>query len=202
VLGARKLVQRIHDLVFDFADIVTSFPSDAVGKPTSAAAKDVRRAAHEVVRRFDAAFDGDLALNPGVAGIYELLNLFPKRDAVAAWPEGDRAAVAEAIRLLVKAAAPIAPHLCEELHEKLGGKGSVFRESWPTFDPSALKRDEVEIAVQVNGKIRERINVSAEADEATVLAAALAIPKVAAEVAGRAPKKVIYVKGRLLNVIV
>jgi leucyl-tRNA synthetase len=202
VIGARKLVQRMFDLATEFADVVTAFPADIVAKPTAAAAKDVRRAAHEVVRRFDAAFDGDLALNPGVAGIYELLNLFPKRDAVAAWPEGDRAAVAEAIRLLVKATAPIAPHLCEELHEKLGGKDSVFREPWPTFDPAALKRDEVEIAVQVNGKIRERINVSADADQATVQSAAMALPKIAAEVAGRAPRKVIYVKGRLVNVIV
>jgi leucyl-tRNA synthetase len=202
VIGARKLVQRLFDLVGEFSDVVTAFPADVVAKPSSAAAKDVRRAAHEVVRRFDAAFDGDLALNPGVAAIYELLNAFPKRDAVAAWPDGDRAAVAESIRLLVKAAAPIAPHLCEELHERLGGKGSVFRESWPAVDPTALKRDEVEIAVQVNGKIRERINVSADADDATLSAAAMAVPKVATEIAGRTPKKVIVVKGRLVNVIV
>jgi leucyl-tRNA synthetase len=202
VVGARKLVQRMSDLVDEFADVVKAFPSDVVGKPTSAKAKDVRRAAHEIVRRFDHAFDGDLALNPGVAGIYELLNLFPKAAEVRGWVDGDRASIAEAVRLLVKAAAPITPHLCEELHERLGGKDSVFRESWPTFDPSALKRDEVEIAVQVNGKIRERINVSADATEDAVRAAASAIPKIAAELAGRAPKKVIYVKGRLVNLIV
>ena len=202
VQGAKRLVQRLHDTVTEFADLTRSFPDGAGVKPSGAAAKELRLRAHEMVRRFDAAFRGDLALNPGVAAAYELLNVFPKPGEASAWPDADRAAVAEAVRLLVKGLAPVAPHLCEELHERIGGKGSVFRESWPAFDPSALRRDEVEIAVQVNGKIRERINVSADADEATVRAAAMAVPKVAAEIAGRAPKKVIVVKNRLINFIV
>jgi leucyl-tRNA synthetase len=201
IVGAKKLVQRVSDLVDAFGDVVRAAPPGAA-KPSSAAAKELRLRAHEMVRRFDAAFRGDLALNPGIAAIYELLNAFPKPADVAGWSDADRAAVAEAMRLLVKAMAPVAPHLCEELHERLGGTGSVFREPWPTFDPSALRRDEVEIAVQVNGKIRDRINVSADADEATVRAAAMILPKVAAEIAGRAPKKVIVVKGRLVNFIV
>jgi leucyl-tRNA synthetase len=201
VRGAKKLVQRIHDVVGEFAAIAMSSSADPAGA-RSAAAKELRLRAHEMVRRFDTAFRGDLALNPGVAAIYELLNGFPSLDEVGAWPDADRAAVAEAIRLLVLAIAPIAPHLAEELHERLGGKGSVFREPWPVFDAAALRRDEVEIAVQVNGKIRERINVAGDADEATVRAAAMAVPKVAAEIAGRTPKKVIVVKGRLVNFIV
>jgi leucyl-tRNA synthetase len=201
IVGAKKLVQRVSDLVDAFGDVVRAAPPGAA-KPSSAAAKELRLRAHEMVRRFDAAFRGDLALNPGIAAIYELLNAFPKPADVAGWSDADRAAAAEAVRLLVLAMAPVAPHLCEELHERLGGKGTVFREAWPEFDPSALRRDEVEIAVQVNGKIRDRINVSADADEATVRAAAMILPKVAAEIAGRAPKKVIVVKGRLVNFIV
>jgi leucyl-tRNA synthetase len=202
VVGARRLVQRVFDLVNELADVATAFPADVAAKPTGAAAKDVRRAAHEMARRFDVAFRGDLALNPGIAAIYELLNVFPKHDAVKDWPEADRTAVAESVRILVKSMAPVAPHLCEELHARLGGAGSVFKETWPAADPAALRRDEVEIAVQVNGKIRDRINVSADADDAALRAAALAVPKVAAEIAGRPPKKVIVVKGRLVNVIV
>jgi leucyl-tRNA synthetase len=202
IVGARKLIQRVHDLVGEFTDVVKAFPADVAAKPSSAAAKDVRRAAHVIAQRFDTAFRQDLALNPGIAAIYELLNLFPKKDDVAKWADGDRAAVAEAVRILVRAMAPVAPHLCEELHESLGGKDSVFRDKWPAHEPSALKRDEVEIAVQVNGKIRERIQVSAEAGDDAVRAAALALPKVAAEIAGRPPKKVIVVKNRLVNVIV
>jgi leucyl-tRNA synthetase len=202
VVAARKLVQRLFDLADEFGDVARSFPPDVVGSPTTPAAKDVRRAAHEVVRRFDEAFHGDLALNPGIAGVYQLLNLFPTRGEVATWADGDRASVAEAVRLLVLATAPIAPHVAEEMHERLGGTGSVFRAAWPKFDPAALRRDEVEIAVQVNGKIRERINVPADADDDALRAAALALPKIAGEVAGRAPKKVIVVKNRLVNVIV
>ena len=145
---------------------------------------------------------GDLALNTGIAAVYELLNLFPKRADVAAWPDGDRASVAEAIRLLVLALAPVAPHLCEELHERLGGTDTVFRAPWPRFDPAALRRDEVEIAVQVNGKIKARVTVAADADEASHRAVALAVPLVAQALAGKEPKRVVVVRGRLVNVIV
>ncbi|MCE9638356.1 MAG: leucine--tRNA ligase [Planctomycetes bacterium] len=202
VQGAKKLVQRVFDLVTDFVDVVAAFPVDVVGAPSSSSAKDVRRAAHEVLRRFDSAFRGDLALNTGIAAVYELLNLFPKAADVAAWSQGDRATVAESIRLLVKALAPVAPHLCEELHERLGGTGSVFREAWPTFDPAALRRDEVEIAVQVNGKIKARVTVATGATDAAHEAAAMTSDVLLSSLGGKTAKRVVVVKGRLVNFIV
>ena len=84
----------------------------------------------------------------------------------------------------------------------LGGTGTVFRQRWPRHDPSALVRDEVEIAVQVNGKIKARVNVPAGAAEGRVKEIALAEGAVAAAVAGKPPKRVIVVPGRLVNVIV
>jgi leucyl-tRNA synthetase len=202
IVGARKLVQRVFDVVNEFHEIVKAFPADIRANPASEAAKTIRRAAHEFVRRTDQAFRTDLAFNPAIAAVYELLNVFPSRHDVASWKDEDLAAVAESLRILVRGLAPFAPHLCDELHARLGGTGTIFRESWPQVDPAALRRDEVEIAVQVNGKIRERINVPADADEAAMRSTALALPRISAEVAGRTPKKVIVVKNRLVNVIV
>jgi leucyl-tRNA synthetase len=162
----------------------------------------VRRLAHEALRRFDAAFRGDFAFNTGIAGVYEFLNAFPEPEAAAAAPEADRRALAEALRLVVRSIAPVAPHLAEELHEALGGTGTVFRTPWPAVDPGALRRDTIEIAIQVNGKVRSRIEVPADLPEDAVREAVLADPRVREWVAGKPVRRVIVVPGRLANVIV
>lgn len=200
--GARKFCQRVHALVHDCAEFVRATAADAPREGASASAKDVRRAAHEALKRFEEAFAGRLAFNTGIAGVYELLNAFPPPAEAAAAPPADRACYAESVRLLVLMLAPFAPHLCEDLHDALGGTGTVFRQRWPRHDPSALVRDEVEIAVQVNGKIKARVNVPAGAPEERVKEIALAEGAVAAAVAGRPPKRVVVVPGRLVNVIV
>ncbi len=102
---------------------------------------------------------------------------------------------------LVKLLSPICPHICEEIWQILGHDNTIAYESWPVYDESKCVDDEVEIAVQVNGKVRERIVVSASAEEAEVLAAAKACDKVRAETEGRQIIKELYVKGRLVNIV-
>ncbi|MBP8303949.1 MAG: leucine--tRNA ligase [Phycisphaerae bacterium] len=98
--------------------------------------------------------------------------------------------------------APFAPHVAEELWERLGHRTSLTYEPWPAFDPGRIQEREVEMAVQVAGKIRDRITVPAEADDEMIRQKALASDRVAAALAGRAVKKVIVVRGRLVNIIV
>jgi leucyl-tRNA synthetase len=102
---------------------------------------------------------------------------------------------------LVQLVAPFAPHVAEELWERLGHKRSVFDSGWPTFDPSLAADDQVTIAVQVNGKTRGTIQVAPDADQAAALAAALADESIARFVTAD-PSRVIFVKGRLLNIVV
>ncbi len=102
---------------------------------------------------------------------------------------------------LIKLLSPICPHICEEIWQILGHDNTIAYESWPVYDESKCVDDEVEIAVQVNGKVRERIVVSASAEEAEVLAAAKARDKVRAETEGRQIIKELYVKGRLVNIV-
>ena len=97
---------------------------------------------------------------------------------------------------------PFAPHFAEEVHERLGGKGSICQIPWPMFDPAKLIDATLELPVQVNGKLRGKISVPNDADEATILAAALANEDVQKFLAGKEPKKKIYVKGRMVNLVV
>ena len=105
--------------------------------------------------------------------------------------QSGRKAVDEALELLILMMAPFAPHLAEELWEVTGHAGSVHDAAWPQVDESALEVSSVEIAVQVNGKVRDRIVVPADAHQEQAVAAALASERVAAAVAGKAVKKTI-----------
>jgi len=97
---------------------------------------------------------------------------------------------------------PFAPHICEELWEKLGHCTTLAYEPWPAFDPELAKAQQVEIAVQVLGKIKDKIVVAADASEAELEKVALASQKVQAAIAGKQPKKVIVIKGRLVNIVI
>jgi len=110
--------------------------------------------------------------------------------------------LAEVQRSLVLLLAPFAPYLAHELWETLGEKGSLLRAAWPKYDAELAKEEEIEIPVQVNGKLRSRITVPADSEEAFVLERALADEKVKAAIAGKQILKKIYVPGKMVNLVV
>jgi leucyl-tRNA synthetase len=110
--------------------------------------------------------------------------------------------LAEVQRNLVVLLAPFAPYLAHELWEMLGEKGNLLQAPWPKYDAALAKEEEIEIPVQVNGKLRSRVVVSADATEETVIERALADDKVRAAIAGKQIMKKIYVPGKLLNLVV
>jgi leucyl-tRNA synthetase len=107
----------------------------------------------------------------------------------------------DAVETLVLILAPFAPHIAEELWQRLGNAESLAYESWPEYDPELIKEREIELAVQVNGKIKERIVVAADASEEQIKQQALSGEKVMAAIAGREPRKVIVIKSRLVNIV-
>ena len=107
----------------------------------------------------------------------------------------------EAQELYLKMMAPITPHISEELWAEIGKKYSIHTQTWPKVDEEAARDDEVSIGVQVNGKIRDRITVAADADDETVRALAMATEGVIKSLEGREPKKVIIVKGKLVSIV-
>jgi len=108
----------------------------------------------------------------------------------------------EALNNFLILLAPFAPHLAEELWAELGHKVSIFKEKWPEYDPDLIKDKEVEVVVQINGKVREKVRVSPDISEEEIKKLVLASEKIKQWLAGREPKKVIYVKGRLVSIVV
>ena len=140
----------------------------------------------------------EFQFNTMVAALIEFVNelMRLKDTGIASTPSWR-----EAVETLVLLMAPSTPYVAEELWERLGMPYSVHKQSWPAFDPALVVEDLVEVVVQVNGKVRERLMLPAAAPEAEAVAAALAAPKVAEALDGAEPKKVIYVPGRLVNVV-
>ena len=152
---------------------------------------ELRRLVHETVRTVTADLEG-LRLNTALSALMVLVN------ALTEAQPAPRAAVETLITLL----APFAPHLAEELWQRLGHAESLAREPWPQADPEALRQTTQIVVVQVNGKMRARITVPAGAGDAVVRAAALAEPQVQRCIDGQPVRQVIIVPGRLVNVVV
>jgi leucyl-tRNA synthetase len=151
----------------------------------------VMRKLHQTIRKVSEDIPR-LSYNTAVAAMMEYMNALRK---------GERTPHREEVVPLIPLVSPFAPHIAEELWELTGGSGSVFDSAWPQFDPALAAEDSIELVVQVNGRVRSRITVDREITEEAAVAAALADPVVAKFVAG-APKKVIFVPGRLLNIVV
>jgi len=141
-------------------------------------------------------------LNTAVSAMMELVNdLYAFGDAGRARPQSV-AVVREAIEALVRMLSPFAPHMCEELWEMLGHRDGLAAATWPEFNADVAKADEIVVPVQVNGKVRSRLTVPAEASEQELEKMALADPAVIAHLMGKQVKKVVIAKGRLVSLVV
>ncbi|MBK9034216.1 MAG: leucine--tRNA ligase [Myxococcales bacterium] len=189
VSGCRRFLDRTWRLAV--GDEESGAPSRLIDGTGGPELREVERALHAAIKRVTEAVDS-LRLNTAISDMMVFVNEATKALAVPrAWFED-----------FVKILAPFAPHLGEELWRRLGHAESLAFASWPAFDEAKLKRDTITIAVQVSGKLRGTVDVAADAPEADVLAAAKAEPKVAEFIAGKALKREVYVKGRLVNLVV
>jgi len=157
---------------------------------------------HQTIKRVSDDFQGRWHFNTCISAIMELVNaLYGAENAIA---KGAVAApfLADVQRNLVLLLAPSAPYLAHELWEMMGERGSLLKASWPKYDPALAKEEQIEIPVQVNGKLRGRVKVPADATEEFVLERALADEKVKASIAGKQIVKKIYVPGKMVNLVV
>jgi leucyl-tRNA synthetase len=165
-------------------------------------ARALQRKLHQTIKRVSDDFQGRWHFNTCIAAIMELVNaLYAAEDAIGR-NSVPLPLVAEVQRNLVLLLAPFAPYLAHELWEMLGEKGTLLRAPWPKYDAELAKEEEVEIPVQVNGKLRGLVVVPADADEAFVVDRAHAAAKVKAAIAGKQIVKKIYVPGKMLNLVV
>jgi leucyl-tRNA synthetase len=176
--------------------------SAAAAKELSPEARAVQRKLHQTIKRVSDDFQGRWHFNTCISAIMELVNaLYGAEDAIArnAIPTGF---LIEVQRNLVLLLAPFAPYLAHELWEMLGETGTLLRTPWPEYDAALAKEEEIEIPVQINGKLRSRVVVPADTAEETVIERALAEGKVQAMIAGKHIMKKIYVPGKMVNLVV
>ncbi|MBX6394760.1 MAG: leucine--tRNA ligase [Alicyclobacillaceae bacterium] len=193
VEGCYRFLNRVWRLVVQNRDVFSA----QAGDRNAPEAKALRRKVHQTIKKVTEDFAERYTFNTGISAIMELVN------AVYAYPEGaDPRTKAEAIRTAVILLAPAAPHLAEELWEIMGETGSVHEQTWPSYDPAELETDEVEYAVQVNGKVRDHIVVAAGAGEEEIRETALGTEKVKEWTNGKQVVKVIVVPNKLVNIVV
>jgi leucyl-tRNA synthetase len=157
---------------------------------------------HQTIAKITQDFSGRWHFNTSIAAIMTLVNELVAAETAMDAGEVSAAAVAEVFRNLVLMLAPFAPFFAAEMWEQMGGDGVVFRTVWPVANEDLAREDEIEIPVQVNGKLVNVVKVPAGSDEAMVKAAALADEKVKARSEGKSVVKVIVVPGKLVNLVV
>ena len=167
------------------------------GKPGAEVLRSLRRKVHQTLQQITHDFD-TFEFNTIVSGLMELLNeMIKAREAGAAGSAEWR----EASDYYLKMLAPVAPHIAEEIWHKLGKPYSIHQQKWPKVDPDALLVDEITIVLQVNGKVRDRIQIPVSMNEIEVKALALGSEAVQRHTSGKEPRKVIYVPGKIINIV-
>jgi len=210
--GIQRFLGRVYRFVVRNANssvetrLAASLPAnDGTASGTlSPEARQIQRKLHQTIKRVTDDFQGRWHFNTCIAAIMELVNkLYAAEEAITKGAIA-RSLVCEAQRSLVLLLSPFAPYLAHELWEMLDEPGSLLRAPWPKYDAALAKEDEIEMPVQINGKLRARITVPAEAagDEGLVRERALADEKVANAMAGKQIVKFILVSGKLINIVV
>ena len=187
--GVARFLQRVWRLIVE--------PTSVVVEGTGADATVLARKAAQTVKKVTDDYDA-LRFNTAVAYLMELANAM--QDYLQRGGTRD-AGWDSAVLTLLKLLNPVAPHVCEEMWERLGGEGLLADASWPEYDAATAAEPEVTVVVQVGGKLRARLTMEPGASEQKVLDAAMAHPKVTAALDGSKPSKVIYVPDRLINLV-
>jgi leucyl-tRNA synthetase len=197
VEGAHRFLKRLWKRVYSHVQ---------VGQPPALKVEDLtdeqramRRQVHETVAKFSDDVGRRFTFNTAIASVMELLNALNRYEDAA--PQ-DRAVVQEALEMVVQLLAPIVPHVCHSLWQALGHEDAIIDCAWPQAHEKALSRNEIQIVVQVNGKLRARIAVAADADRKLIEETALADGNVQRFIEGKGIVRIIVVPGKLVNVVV
>ncbi|HHQ49341.1 MAG TPA: leucine--tRNA ligase, partial [Acidobacteria bacterium] len=159
--------------------------------------REIRRKTHQAIDRVTGAIEGGFQFNTAIARCNELLNALR-----SGFDKVHPAVLRETLEVILRVLSPIVPHMAEELWERLGHGESIFTAGWPEADPEAAREELVEIAVQVNGKLRSRLHVAPDVSKEELERLALADERVQKFIAGKQIARVIVVPGRLVNVAV
>lgn len=200
VEGSYRFLNRLWRIVYHYETIVQQGVTSYDVASLTRADKELRRALHLTIKKVTDDIGDRFNFNTAISSIMELVNalyLFKEQES-----QPKAGLVYEVVTTLVKLIAPFAPHIAEELWAAIGQSGSVHKQSWPKYNSEAVQQDEIEIVLQINGKVRDKLVVPASLDKAALEALALEQDKVKNLIAGKKVVKVICVPHKLVNIVV
>ena len=205
--GAYRFLNRVWRLAEELSEAGALLPIgpsaalSALGGDIAGPAKELRRKEHDTVRRVTRDMENKFQFNTAIAALMELVNeMYVLKDGLKGTPQG-AAVLSSALSTVLTLLSPVAPHLCEELWGCMGHREHLATLAWPGYDESALVLDEIELVVQVNGKVRGRLMVPASANQEAVREFAMTHENVLRHLEGKSIKKLIVVPGKLVNVV-
>ena len=199
VEGAHRFLRRLWRTVYEFQKDGAAAAFSGNHNELSGSLKDLRFKLHNTIAKVSDDYGRRQQFNTAVAAVMELLNQFDKTDFTG---EHGRTVAQETLETVLLLLWPIVPHISENLWAALRQDSPLWQQHWPQSDPAALVQTEIEMMVQVNGKLRDKITVAADAPKDAVEAAALATAGAVKFMEGKAPKKIIVVPKRLVNIVV
>ena len=190
MMGARRFIERVWDIV------TTWKLHSKESKAPVVVNESLQAMLHQTIKKVGEDIES-FSFNTAISQLMILLNAIKKAES-----ENATVFTKEDLKSFLKLLAPFAPHATEELWHEIGGVGSVHESTWPVFDPEKTVTDTVTIAIQVNGKVRDTMSISRKDTEAVVSEAALTRPTIIKWLEGKTPVKMIYVQGKILNILV
>ena len=193
--GSFRFIKRVWNLI-------EILEGAQIKKCDEKAEQDLLRKMHQTIKKVTEDIDGAFHFNTAISAIMELVNhIYAGLSEKGKGCYGKKC-LKEVIKNMVILLAPFVPHIAEELHQTIGGEGSVFKANWPAYKEDMLQADEVEIPVQINGKLRSTINVSRGLDQEKVKEIVLQDEKISGWVKDQEIRKIIVLPDRLVNIVV
>ncbi len=198
--GCYRFVGRVWS-VFQQA-LQISPAGEPGGALDSAALARLQKKMHQTIRKVGEDVEKRFRLNTAVSAFHEFVNVLKKEwDALKGAAEG-RVLLRQAVETLTLMMAPFTPHLCEEMWSRLGRGGLVLRAPWPAFDPALAQEEKATIIVEINGKIRDKFEAASDIGEEAIKSQALALPRIQQLLAGQIVRKIVVIKGKMINIVV
>jgi len=198
--GCFRFLKRAFRLLELVKDLKLK-PQSSTSQPQSSEEKELLKKLHFTIKEVTQDMEGNFQFNTAISRIMELVNEIYRKIQNPRFKIQINT-LTEAIKTVFLLLAPFSPHIAEEAWRILGGKDSIFKEKWPEYEEKYLAEEELELAVIIKGKVRERVKVAADISEEELKNKVLSLEKVKHFLKGESPKKVIYIKNRLVNIVV
>jgi leucyl-tRNA synthetase len=177
-------------------------PEESVYPAETGKVPPLRIKMHQTIRKVTEDIDKRYHLNTAISATMELFNLIKaERESLAKSDEGKRL-LREAVEKMVMLLSPFAPHICEELWERMGYRTLLALTPWPSYEPELAREERVTVVVQINGKLRDRFEAERDADEEELRKTALGLTKIHNIIGNKEVKKVIHIKNKIINIVI